>query len=59
MKKYPQSNSLQYQSMKKDSHQSSIRSNRKIYSSTERVIDSVPYPPVHLLTIKEIFGTSG
>jgi hypothetical protein len=48
-----------YQQTKKDSSQSKIKSNRKIYSSTERVIDSVSCPPTHLLTIKEIFGTSG
>jgi hypothetical protein len=48
-----------YQLTKKNTSQSTIKSDRKIYSSTERVIDSVPYPPVHLLTIKEIFGTSG
>jgi hypothetical protein len=44
---------------KKYPHQSPVKSNRKTYSATERVIDSVPRPPAHLLTIKEIFGTSG
>ncbi|CAF3618056.1 unnamed protein product [Rotaria sp. Silwood1] len=54
MKKNPHQN----QPTKKDIYQSTIKMNRKIYSSTDRVMDSVPYPPVHLLTIKEIFGTS-
>lgn len=52
MKKYPQPT-------KTSSRQPSSKTPRKTYTSTERVIDSVPYPPVHLLTIKDIFGTSG
>jgi hypothetical protein len=47
------------QTTKKPTYQSPVKSDRKIYSATERVIDSVPCPPTHLLTIKEIFGTSG
>jgi hypothetical protein len=48
-----------HQLIKKSSYQSSIKSDKKLYSSTERVMDNVPCPPAHLLTIKEIFGTSG
>jgi hypothetical protein len=44
---------------KKNTSQSTIKPERKIYSSTERVIDSVPCPPAHLLTIQEIFGDGG
>ncbi|CAF3056381.1 unnamed protein product, partial [Rotaria sp. Silwood2] len=54
MKKTPHQN----QPTKKYPHQSSVNMNKKIYSSTDRIMDSVPYPPIHLLTIKEIFGTS-
>ena len=39
-------------------HQSSLKSNKQFYSHTDRVMNNVPYPPVHLLTIREIFGTS-
>ncbi len=48
-----------YQMTKKNTSQSTIKSDRKIYSSTERVIDSVPCPPANLLTIKDIFGDTG
>ena len=47
------------QQTKKYTQQLPVKSGRKIYLSTDRVIDSVPCPPAHLLTIKEIFGTSG
>lgn len=45
-----------YHIPKKDSSKSM---KKKIYSSTERVIDNIPCPPLHLLTIKDIFGNSG
>ena len=32
---------------------------RKKYPRTMRVIESVPCPPTHRLTIKDIFGSSG
>ena len=44
---------------KSNTSQANSRAERRIYSSTERVVDSVPCPPAHLLTIKEIFGNSG
>lgn len=43
---------------KKDVLQTTIKSNRRTYLSTERVMENVPCPPIHLLTIKEIFGNS-
>lgn len=43
---------------KKYVHQTTMKSNRRTYSSTERVMENVPCPPAHLLTIKEIFGNS-
>ncbi|CAF3509538.1 unnamed protein product [Rotaria socialis] len=54
MKKYPHQN----QPIKKFTHASSAKMHRKVYSSADRVMDSVPYPPTHRLTIKDIFGTS-
>ncbi|CAF5195007.1 unnamed protein product, partial [Rotaria magnacalcarata] len=54
MKKHPHQN----QPIKKFTHASSAKMHRKVYSSADRVMDSVPYPPAHLLTIKDIFGTS-
>ncbi len=48
-----------YQPIKKDTLQSPGKPDRKIYSTTDRVMASVPCPPAHRLTIKEIFGTSG
>jgi hypothetical protein len=41
------------------SNQPSGVSDEKNNTNMSRIVDSVPYPPVHRLTIREIFGTSG
>jgi hypothetical protein len=49
----------QQESMKTVDHEKSMKSTRKKYARELRTIESVPCPPRHRLTIKDLFGSSG